>query len=218
MSDNFNEENVPEVYTDDEFMIIDNHISAFFGQISNVFHEIVSPDIHVDICVINPTTERNYYTFVTMGMGAHRMPIPEKLREAKIDRAELLITLPPTWEIQNTDEKWFWPIRWLKVLARLPGQQNAWYAYGHTVSNGGPFAENTELCGAMLTFPYSFDPPAFRCTMPDGSNVVFYQVLPLYENEMNYKLENDAEALEELFPEDYDMVVDITRENVLEDE
>jgi hypothetical protein len=150
-----------------------------------------------------------------MGMGAHRMNVPKELRGKKIDRAEVLITLPPDWEIENSDEKWYWPLRWLKILARLPIENDTWLGYGHTVPNGEPFAENTELCCVMLTMPYFFDQEASVCTLPDGDEINFYQVIPLYENEMNFKIQNGAEKLEDLFPDDFDMVVDIKRKNVI---
>ena len=217
------EKNLPEMYTEDEINTLEAHISSHFGEFKNVLHEIVSPDIHVDLCVIEPTEERNYYTLVTMGMGAHRMNIPEYLREYKIDRAELLITLPPDWKLpigdlqvsDEDEEKWYWPLRWLKVLARLPGERDTWLGYGHTVPNGKPFAENTELCGVLLTMPYFFGPEAAVCKFSDEGEVNFYQVVPLYDNEMNFKIENGAEALENLFPEDFNMVVDINRKNLL---
>ena len=47
---------------------IEQHIKNTFGEFENVFHELVSPDIHVDICVVPPSEERDYYTLVTMGM------------------------------------------------------------------------------------------------------------------------------------------------------
>lgn len=60
-----------------------------------------------------------------------------------------------------------------------------------------------------------FGPEAAVCTMPDGDEVNFYQLMPLYDNEMNYKRNSGAEALENLFPDDFDMVLDINRPNVL---
>ena len=218
------EEIFPEIYTEEELNAVETHITSHFGEFKNVFHEIVSPDIHVDICMIEPTSERNYYTLVTMGMGAHRMNVPEELRKHKIERAEVLITLPPDWQLPSgdlevedaSDEKWYWPLRWLKVLARLPGEHDTWLGYGHTVPNGKPFAENTELCGVLLTMPYFFGHEASVCPLPDGDEINFYQVIPLYDNEMNFKIENDAESLENLFPDDFDMVVDITRKNLVE--
>ena len=207
---------LPELYTEKEMDIVEEHIMSKFGNFQNVFHEISSPDIHVDVCIIEPTPERNYYTLITMGMGAHKMNVPKELRKNRIDRAEILIALPPDWEIQNPDEKWYWPIRCIKTLARLPGGNDTWLGHGHTMSNEEPYAENTELCCAMLTFPYDFPQEAAVCELPDGDRVVFYQVLPLYEDEMNFKLENGAEKLEDLFPDDYDFVLDIGRRSVLQ--
>ncbi|MCL2148620.1 MAG: DUF2185 domain-containing protein [Methanomassiliicoccaceae archaeon] len=206
---------LPELYTEKELEAIEEHIVSMFGDFENVFHEIESPDIHVDVCIIDPTPERNYYTLVTMGMGAHRMNVPEELRDKKVDRAEVLIALPPDWDLQNPDERWYWPIRCIKSLARLPGELDTWLSYGHTVSNEEPYADNTGLCGVMLTFPYCFPAESAVCVMPDGDEVNFYQVLPLYANEMNFKVKNNAEALENMFPEDFDMVVDPARKNVL---
>ena len=37
----------------------------YFGKVENVFHELVSPDIHVDICVVPPSEERDYCTPVS---------------------------------------------------------------------------------------------------------------------------------------------------------
>lgn len=54
----------PEVYSEDEMSAIEQHIKNTFGEFENVFHELVSPDIHVDICVVPPSDERDYYTLV----------------------------------------------------------------------------------------------------------------------------------------------------------
>jgi len=207
---------LPEVYSEKELEVLENHIANHFGKFDNVLHEIVSPDIHVDICILDPTPERNYYTLITMGMGAHCMNVPRELRKMGLDRAEVMITLPPDWDLKSHDEKWYWPLRWLKVLARLPGEYKTWLGYGHTVPNGEPFAENTKLSGVMLSMPYFFGPEAAICTMPNGDKINFYQVIALYEDEMNFKIQNSAEALEDLFPQDFTMVLDIARKNVLQ--
>jgi len=203
-----------EFYTEKEFSIIDSHIAKSFGKCKNVFHEIVSPDIHVDINVIEPTKKRNYYTLVTMGMGAHKMNVPPELKSNKIDRAELLITLPPDWNLESDDEIHYWPLRWLKIMARLPIEQDTWLGWGHTVPNGEPFAENTKLSGMLVTMPYFFGEKAASCKFPNKEIVRFYQLIPLYENEMNYKIKHGTEALEDSFPDDFDMVVDINRKNL----
>lgn len=188
----------PEVYSEDEMSAIEQHIKNTFGEFENVFHELVSPDIHVDICVVPPSDERDYYTLVTMGMGAHRMNVPEELAEYKLERAELAIALPPDWKLDEEslkDERWYWPIGLLKVLARLPISSDTWLGFGHTMDNKENFAENTKLCAAILTGPQSTEEGGEVCTLPGGEEVNFYQVIPLYEDELDYKLEHDVDAL-----------------------
>lgn len=188
----------PEVYTEEEMEAVEEHIEQYFGKFENVFHELVSPDIHVDICVVPPSEERDYCTLVTMGMGAHRMNVPEEMAEYKLERAELAIALPADWKLDQEsmkDEKWYWPIRLLKSLARLPIASDTWLGFGHTMDNKENFAENTKLCAAILTGPQSTEEGGEVCTLPGGEEVNFYQVIPLYEDELDYKLEHDVDAL-----------------------
>ena len=188
----------PEVYSEDEMSAIEQHIKNTFGEFENVFHELVSPDIHVDICVVPPSDERDYYTLVTMGMGAHRMNVPEELAEYKLERAELAIALPSDWKLDEEslkDERWYWPIGLLKVLARLPISNDIWLGFGHTMDKQSPFAEDTKLTAAILTGPQGVEEGGEVCTLPNGEEVNFYQVIPLYEDELDYKLEHDVDAL-----------------------
>ena len=208
---------VPEVYTEEEMEAVEGHIQQYFGKFENVFHELVSPDIHVDICVVLPSKERDYYTLVTMGMGAHRMNVPEELAEYKLERAELAIALPPDWNLDEEslkDERWYWPIRLLKTLARLPIASDTWLGLGHTIDNVEDFAKDTKLCAAILTGPQDTEDGGEVCTLPGGEEVNFYQVIPLYRNEMEYKMEHDADALLEKMT-GIGFVVNPTRQNVI---
>ena len=208
----------PEVYTEDEMSAVEQHIGKTFGPVEMVFHELVSPDIHVDICMIPPSEERDYYTLVTMGMGAHRMNVPEELAEYKLERAELAIALPPDWKLDEAslkDERWYWPIGLLKVLARLPITEDTWLGFGHTMDKQSPFAEGTELCAAILAGPQGAVWEGGEvCVLPGGQEVNFYQVIPLYRDEMEYKLAHDADALLDKMA-DVSFVVDPTRRDVL---
>ena len=189
---------VPEVYTEEEMEAIEGHIQQYFGDFENVFHELASPDIHVDICVVQPSAERDYYTLVTMGMGAHRMNVPEELAEYKLERAELAIALPKDWKLKQEDmrdERWYWPIRLLKTLARLPIASDTWLGFGHTMDHEEDFAKDTKLCAAILTGPQGTEEGSEVCTLPGGEEVNFYQVIPLYRDELEYKLAHDADAL-----------------------
>ena len=208
----------PEVYSEDEMSAIEQHIGKAFGPVEMVFHELVSPDIHVDICMVPPSEERDYYTLVTMGMGAHRMNVPQELAEYKLERAELAIALPPDWKLDEEslkEERWYWPIGLLKVLARLPIAEDTWLGFGHTMDKQSPFAEGTELCAAILVGPQDVVLEGGEiCVLPGGEEVNFYQVIPLYRDEMEYKLAHDADALLDKMA-GVSFVVDPSRRDVL---
>ncbi len=192
------EEGPGEYYTEAEMEAVENHISRYFGAVENVFHELVSPDIHVDVCLVEPTEERNYYTLVTMGMGAHRMNVPRELAEHRLERAELAIALPPDWKVDQEsfrDETWYWPVRLLKSLARLPIACDTWLGWGHTVDNQEPFAGDTALCAALLVSPQRVEEGGEVCALPNGEEVNFYQVIPIHRDEMEYKQAHNAEEL-----------------------
>ena len=209
-----------ELYSDEEMETVEKHINKYFGEFENVFHELVSPDIHVDVCVIPPTEERDYYTLVTMGMGAHRMNVPEELAEHKLERAELAISLPSDWKLDMdslNDERWYWPIRLLKSNARLPINCDTWLGWGHTVGlgEGETYAENTELCGCLLVAPPYLEDDGLVCVLPDGDSVNFYQLIPLYKDEMEYKLGYGANALLDKLGSMVSFVVDPNRPDVI---
>ncbi len=214
----WNENDYTELYEQEEIDALEAHISRSFGEFSSVFHEIYSPDIHLDICIIPPSARRNYYILTTMGMGAHRMDVPPELAEFDLERAELMICLPPDWNISSREEKWHWPIRLLKSTARLPIEEKSWLGWGHTVSSGSnlvPYAENTLFCGVMLLRAGSFGKRSFICKLPSGSSVNFYLLLPLYREEIDFKLEYGADALFDLFPQKFIDVVNVRRPNVV---
>lgn len=197
----------PELYSEDEMQAVHRHIERYYGESSSVFHELISPDIHVDIVIIPPTTERNYYTLVTMGMGAHRMNVPQEARSAFCARAELLITLPPDWKLDEEslkDERYYWPIHWLKKIARLPGCTNSWLAPTHTLSgeDSEPLAPDTEMCAFILSAQTAAPAEeASALTLPRGEKVSFYQLHPLYPDELEYALEHGSARLLNLLQE-----------------
>lgn len=89
--------------------------------------------------------------------------------------------------------------------------------YGKLLSifKQSPFAEDTELCAALLVGPQDVVWNAGEvCTLPSGEEVNFYQVIPLYRNEMEYKMEHDADALLKKMA-GISFVVNPTRQNAI---
>ncbi len=206
-----------DIYTSEEIDVISSHIDKYYGSFDTVFHEKKSPDLHIDICIIEPSEEKPYYQLVTMGMGAYSMNIPKELAEYKLERAELVIALPPEWKIYEKDEKWYWPIRLLKEIARMAKRNDTWLAWGHTIDREESFDKSTELCGSMLVTPVNVKDEAYVCQIPNGDNVNFYQVIPLYREEIQYKIENGLDALFEKMS-DTDFIIDPNRTNVTVDD
>ena len=205
------------LYTEQELDKYEKYIMNNFGEYNEVFHEIVSPDIHLDIIVIPPTENSNYYKLITMGMGAYKMDVPKELKEYELERAELVLYLPPTWNIKSNKEEDYWPIRCLKVLARLPIQNNTWLGFGHTVSSNqedSPYANNTNYCSMMLLSAVNKNYEKLDLRLKRLGKINFYQLFPLYKEELEYKKNNGLEKLLDLFDDNDIMpIINIDRKN-----
>jgi hypothetical protein len=198
---------------------VGQHIKEHIGPAKFVFHELISDLVHVDVHLVDPTPERDYYTLVTSGMSDRPMKAPPGAEAFRF--AELLICLPPDWPLTQEafqNEANYWPIRWLKILARLPHEYDTWLGELHTIPNGDParpFADNTELCCVMLARPALFPPEAWLLTVNEEKTVQFYGLVPLYREEMELKLRQGADALlERLDEHGVTELLDVRRENV----
>lgn len=212
-----NQNNSMYFYSDKEIKQFDKFIRNNFGDYNDVMHEIYSPDIHLDIIVVPPTEENNYYKLITMGMGAYEMKVPPELKNKEIERAELVIYLPPTWNIKSSDEKDYWPIRCLKTLARLPIQCDTWLGFGHTISsdeNNTPYAENTKFCSVLLLLALNNRFETIKLKLEKKGNISFYQLFPLYKEELDFKFQNGvAELCNLIGEEDAFPIINIERKN-----
>ncbi|MDO6818838.1 suppressor of fused domain protein [Zobellia sp. 1_MG-2023] len=177
---------------------ISNHIEKNIGEIHMVFHELVSDQVHIDVHWVKPTKERPFHTLVTSGMSDKPMNTPDGVEGC--DYAELSICLPEEWKISDEDfkdEKNYWPIRWLKYLARFPHEYNTWLSYGHTIPNGNPaepFAENTGL-NTMMLLPTIVLGENFHTLKLQNKSINFYSLIPIYTDEVNLKMKKGVEAL-----------------------
>jgi len=183
--------------------LITQHIETHIGPISNVFHEMISDLVHIDVHQIEPTPERNYYTLITTGMSDRPMNPPEEY--AELAYSEVMICLPPDWKLDMKslkDEKYYWPIRLLKMMARLPHEYQTWLWMMHTVPNGDPaepYASNTNLSGVILFPPLLFDEAFHELKIDDKKTIHFHTLVPLHNDEMELKLKKGTEALYEGF-------------------
>ena len=119
-------------------------------------------------------------------------------------RAELCLALPPDWKMSEDDfkdERNYWPVRWLKTLARFPHEYDTWLWWGHSMPNGDPpeSIEDTRFTGWLLLSPV-LTPEAFdTLTLEDGSEVCFFAPYPVYTEEMDLKLAQGSDEVCERF-------------------
>lgn len=188
----------PISYLPADLAAVRAHIERYFGPITQTISDSVPRDLCIDLCVCAPTAQHDYYTISTLGMGACPMNLPPEEWNRSPERLELTITLPSDWKVSSHDEIWFWPFRWLRILAHLPFEDNGWLGYGHTIlADDGhtAFASNTHQSGLLLLGPQSAPAGATVCSLSDGQKVGFLQLIPLYAEEVQFKLDHGVRAL-----------------------
>ena len=217
---------VPATGDNDNIIAISDHIEKYIGKVDFVFHEIVSDIVHIDVHWVKPTLEFPFNIFITSGMSDKPMNAPPEANDHRY--AELCILLPSDWKISDNsyfqeihevfkDEKNYWPIRWLKIIARFPHEYGSWVGNGHTIPNGEdalPYADNTKF-GCMIILPsLSLPKDFFKLKVNEEKTIEFYCLYPLYKEEMLFKLKKGRNALIDNFEKYHvDDIVNIKRVN-----
>jgi hypothetical protein len=197
---------------------IKSHVEEHLGKIRSGFQEKWGDLSSPDILFVRATLEQPYHIFVTCGVSDNSMNVPEGMVE--YSHAELVISLPQSWplgvkSIENEESNW--PMTWLKRVGRLPQNQETWIGQGHTISNGDPWKPiaDTDFTGVFVLPPFGLPPEFFQLQTHQGVKILFYHLIPLYQEEMDLKLKKGSKALEELLHKhDTDFVLDLQRKNV----
>jgi Suppressor of fused protein (SUFU) len=184
---------------------ISEHIEMHFGEVAWVMHEKESPDIHVDVYVVEATPTRNYKRLVTSGMSERPMPVPEGASDGRY--AELTICLPAEWPLSAEafkDEANYWPVRLLKGVARFAHKNQTWLYAGHSMNWSTPpqaFAANTAMTAVGLFWPRLSSAESQTISLGRKKSARLWAVYPLHEAEANFKISNGAGALDKLLDE-----------------
>lgn len=192
---------------------VDAHVTRHLGAPATVYHEIVSPHVHIDIHVVAPSEDRPDYTLVTSGMS--------ELPMADGSFAELTISLPPTWPAPDgpgfEGPSAIWPYALLQELAWLPHGFATVLGEGHTVPHGDPpepYAPDTRLCGVIIAPPLTA-PDGFEVLRHGDREIRVFAVYPLHADEMDLKLAKGVGALYDLLDAaDVTETVDVSRPSV----
>lgn len=198
-------------YTENERIEIIKFIEENFGKIEEVYETGYS-DFSLDIAQINPTEKKPYYTLITLGMGEHKMY--NQNNENFSSFAELMISLPPDWNIDDDNYKWV--LNYLVNLAYIPFTFYFSYEWGHLENNIEPFTNETKLSAVSILYP-EMKKENSELLKLENRNLQFYQIVPLYDEEYTFALKNGMKNLLLLDVEKkINFVVNMNREKVLE--
>ncbi len=174
-------------------------------------------DGFISVNVMCPSTEveieNDFYVIYTTGMSELAMNMPEELKaEYKhLERAELFATVPAHVPIEEIlGGKYFWIIGTIANLAGFAHDYNTWFSHGHTIPNGAegnPYTEDNQFTGSLLVFDEVVE-------AEDDVQITMLEMVPLYTEEMNLKLDVGVEKLLIRLSESNYFGIDHSRKNV----
>ena len=183
------------------------HIEKHLGPITATFRREDS-DSPVDLLWLRPGANRPYHTLITLGLSDRPMDIPDDVANKNAaERAELMIMLPPEWNISPDNlksEQGYWPIAWLTMLADFARAPGNWLGTGYVFPNGEPMSEiaDTPFSGVLILPPFvSHAHEACVFHSRDGTRLNLYALIPLYPGEIELKTAQGLDVLLERFDE-----------------
>lgn len=189
-----------ELYTQVQLKAVKEHIEQCFGPIYLQVEDSQTDHIKCDIDIIKPSENQEgaCQYLVTKGMGAHKMPVPDEFKALKLDRAELYLALSSDWNLESEEEQDNWPITLLSVLSRLSFVYDSWMAQGHIISfpQDENYAPGTNYAGAILLNPAKDS--SYGLELENLGHINFYQVVLLYQEEIDYAEQYSARTLMKL--------------------
>ena len=189
-----------ELYTQVQLKAVKEHIEQCFGPIYLQVEDSQTDHIKCDIDIIKPSENQEgaCQYLVTKGMGAHKMPVPDEFKALNLDRAELYLALASDWNLESEEEQDNWPITLLSVLSRLPFVYDSWMAQGHIISfpQDEDYAPGTNYAGAILLNPAQDS--SYGLELDNLGHINFYQVVLLYQEEIDYAEQYSARTLMKL--------------------
>jgi len=187
------------------------YLTKYLGPVDELsLQEIIPTGIPLSILRIQANEQ---LVLATEGMSAQ--PIPGPVRPAF---EELIVRLKDNWPLEGEsldDPRYRWPIDWLRKVARWPHENQTWLGTGMVFANGDPpepIAPDTAQ-SSVLVVPAGHHLMPWR--RPDGEEVIFYLLYPIYAEEAAFEKAQGTKALLERFRDrDAPMHFDPHRKNL----
>ncbi len=208
----------------EHYELIEKHIEGYFENAEvNVFHEIPTLDIHLDVYHVKPK-DSGYELLLTAGMSSMAMNVNEIPKDADSYRfAELMVLIPKGIDfgkIYPGKTKYDWIISMIKQAAKFPHFYDTWVGVGHTIQadeDMKPYSDETDFCGCLvlptMTFPEDFQ----KIDSPNGV-INIYGLFPMYKEELEFKIENGFNAFVQfLIKNNTPEIINFERKNYCQD-
>lgn len=192
---------------EDTMKAMDAWMERWLGKPQSVLHELLSDQIHLDLHLIPPSDRRKAWTVVTTGMSDR--PQPGAARFKTPEYTELMISLPPDWPmpppyaaVTDWSAGGFWPLGWMKYLARFPHQYESALGFGHSLPHGDPpqpLSDDTLMAGCILLPAITLPREADVAVTASGRSIHIFAIHLLTADELQFKVTNGADALMDRF-------------------
>lgn len=131
----------------------------------------------------------------------------------KYQRIELYFLLPDFWDLAKKD----WPVYWLNRIAQVPQKNKTWFGVGDTLPAGNPPKAIDEVLKCtyfILSDPMLLD-SKLSSSEETGEAFSFLAVIPIFEREFDFKMQNSATPLLKIFNDKQIFeLIDVYREPV----
>jgi hypothetical protein len=181
----------PITYFNKQMEELENHIEENFGShFECVMHEITSEYVHTDTFVVNSKDDEKI--FVTCGMGARTMETP-----CGFKRCELVMITRKEFPVTKENARIL--AGELTKISKFPFREETWLGTGHTMDVSKKFKEAFGYdYVAFMKLPHS------ACVTGIKEDVEFLLVVPIYEAEREWCVENHTLAFLEKLNEKFE--------------
>jgi hypothetical protein len=152
-----------------------------------------------------PHANREHWTLITGGMSDYQQPLPPGTPEYVSPRTEIMMYV-------REPKQWMFDV--LMGLAEIPFREQTHLHWWHTVPNGMPMTPQPSLLTNFFLIPPFCESVDFDSLRIDDQRVQFLVVLPITDEELEFKLKQGATALLKIFEDkDFDCIVKEERQS-----
>ncbi len=172
--------------SNDTMTELEQELAKRFGEKSLTTVEVNEGEIPLILLKID--TKSPVSVLMTNGLSDFEMQVPEKMKGREYN--ELFFCIPSYWDLsdkQNINTNWIYP--WIQRMVKYVREKNSWFGPGHTMPCGNPFQALSPIM--KLNHFFLSDPillaEELRPLQIGEKTVHFLAIIPIFEDEMDYK-------------------------------